>query len=268
MISPPRRIALIDSGVGGLTVLRALQKALPNESFLYVADTANYPYGTKSQEEILACTSEIVERLSLLPVKLILFACHTASTIALPYLNSPIPLLGIVEPTLSLMNPNQKIALFGTNATIKSGVYQKRAKELFPSSTFYEVQGSPLVTAIEERFSPAAMQATIKKLFSTLPLEELESILLVCTHFPLALEEMRLCFSKNIALLDPAAACALQVEQKLKELSLLAEEKNSPPLFYTTGNPERFLQIAPHFDSNVYSTNFLQKDDEIILKWC
>lgn len=268
-------IAILDSGVGGLSVLAALQKQLPHENFLYVADTAHSPYGTKSPDCIEESIERILDTIVDFPIKLAVFACHTSSALALPSLeiSSPIPLVGIIEPTLELLEKNHEdktILLLATDATIASGVYTYPMKKRSPSSRFYSLNCSLLVSAIENHPTTALIEKVLEEIFTDIPLEEIDTVVLACTHFPLILSQLRQFLPKHIEILDPSAACAKAVGELLAFRSELDEENQSPPLFCTTDHPDRFLEIASKYlkipPTRIYRINTDAKQDEIILQ--
>lgn len=237
-------IGLFDSGFGGLTVLREILRVLPEESLIYLADTAHVPYGEKSPETLLYLARENARFLLSCHIKLLLIPCHTICCNALEVLQKelPIPVLGIIEPSLQLVKPWRRVALLGTASMLASHVYQthlsKQNIQCFP-------QSCPLfVPLIEEGLNDMADRIAAQTLHA-LP-RDLDAALLACTHYPL----MRSSIEKalNIPLLDPACIYAEQVKQYLFTHSLL-RSSSLPPThqFYVTSDPNKFQKLAPLF---------------------
>jgi glutamate racemase len=195
------RIGIFDSGSGGLSVYREIENVLPDAKLLYLADKANFPYGNKTQEEIVRCTLECAKQLATQQIDLLVIACHTASAYALPTLQQhlSIPVLGMIEPTCALVNataPHQRLLLFATEATLQSGIYQNRLQEnLLPLS------GGPLATLIEDNAFdqiPPLLKTCLA------PAREGDTLLLACTHYP-AVESL---FPGHLRILNPAKKLA------------------------------------------------------------
>lgn len=229
-------IGVFDSGFGGLTVLKELQKALPNESFIYLGDTAHLPYGTKSPETILRYTQQGCAFLKSQGVKLIVIACNTATAILPP---SP-SIIGVIDPVISQIAPTSHIGILGTRATIASGVYQSK---LPPSTKITAVAAPLLVSLVEEGFidhpiTHLAIQEYIQHL------AHVDTLILACTHFPLLKELIQKALGPTVHIIDPAIATALATAKALQQnLSPCA----SPTRFYVTDDPGKFARLGPQF---------------------
>ena len=163
-----RPIGVFDSGIGGLTVVDALAKSLPNETIYYVGDTARVPYGNKSKSRIQQYASEITNWLNKKDCKIIIVACNTASALALKYLSSvfSIPIIGVIESGVNRgiqMNQNNKIAVLGTSATIRSNVYGEKIPVFFSTSSTCKKEKTT-TTNVTHRYS--CRQLDRKKNFS------------------------------------------------------------------------------------------------------
>ena len=188
-----RSIGVFDSGVGGLTVVRALRSAVPGEDIIYLGDTARVPYGSKSPRTVerysLACQQFLLER----DVKLVLIACNTASANALPALvaSSPVPVIGAVEPgarSALAATTNRHIGVIGTLGTIRSGAYAAAIASLDPAAKFSALACPLLVPLAEEgwthdEIATLAARKYLVQLFAIDP--EIDTLVLGCTHYPL-----------------------------------------------------------------------------------
>ena len=186
-----RPIGVFDSGIGGLTVVDALAKRLPNETIYYVGDTARVPYGNKSKSRIQQYASEITNWLNKKDCKIIIVACNTASALALKYLSSvfSIPIIGVIESGVNRgirMNQNNKIAVLGTSATIRSNAYGEKIKAVKPE-TLVISQACPLfVPLAEEGWTEGKIPMQIAAHYlADIKQEGVDTVILGCTHYPL-----------------------------------------------------------------------------------
>ena len=254
---------MFDSGVGGLTVLREVQKHIPDAHFIYFGDTARCPYGPKSDKTIIRYSVENGIFLIDQGVELLIVACHTASALALEKLRSifQIPVLGVIEPAVESAckaTRSARIGVIGTKATIQSGVYQKEILKILPES-FVATQACPLfVPLVEEQFINKSIQKEIVKEY-LVPLKEqqIDTLLLGCTHYPLLQEIIQEEMGKEVTLINPAEALAKKIASLKKQDTLLAcdapkQQKShlGPPIqasLFVSDDPERFQKIGEHF---------------------
>jgi glutamate racemase len=230
-----RPIGVFDSGVGGLTVLRALQSALPAEDFVYLGDTARLPYGTKSPETVvryaLAAAAVLIER----GVKALVVACNTASAVALPALrerHAPLPVIGVVEPgarAAVAATRSGRIAVIGTEATVRGGAYQAAIARLRPGSLVRATACQVFVALAEEGWIDGAVASDAARRYLP-PLFEpsaagppADTLVLGCTHFPLLLPIIREHVGAEVAIVDSAATTAHAVREQLQAQHLLRE---------------------------------------------
>lgn len=250
-------IGVFDSGVGGLTVLRALQTQLPQESFLYLGDTARVPYGTKSPETIFRYTQQALSALIERGVKCIVIACNTASSVALESLQTAfpaIPILGVVEPGAQAAcsaSQTGQIAIIATEATVNAGGYQTAIRRIRPQAELSLHSCSLLVALAEEGWTygpiaEAIVQQYLAPVFSTTP--HPDCLVLGCTHFPLFADVIQTVVGPYVSLVDSAKATATATARILEEKNL----KNTQAItrtssFLVTDAPARFARIASHF---------------------
>lgn len=252
-------IGVFDSGIGGLTVLRALQQQLPHESFLYLGDTARLPYGTKSQEVVIRYAKQVSEILINRGIKLLVVACNTASTLALAELKIAfpnLPIIGVLEPgahAAANASSSGNIAVIATEATVNAGGYQSAIKKIRPDARVMAQSCSLFVALAEEGLLNDPITEAVAKRY-LLPLlaqpdgYEPDCLVLGCTHFPVLLASIQKVIDRPIKIIDSAQTTAEWVMQTLQQLSLLNTEKNSQSIhFIVTDAPERFARIAKHF---------------------
>jgi len=255
-------IGLFDSGVGGLTVLRALQEVIPHENFVYLGDTARLPYGTKSKDTIiryaLQCTAKLMER----NLKLLVMACNTVSSVALPALQREYPqmnIIGVVESgaqAACLASKNGNIAILGTESTIQGKAYERailninphaqitaKASPLFVTMAEEGLVEGPLVEGIVAYYLDEIFKNTKSKIVP-------DTLVLGCTHFPLLKKSIQNVVGDTITLVDSAQTTARAVYQLLKEHSLLIAPDTSLQrniTFLTTDDVNKFSQIGERF---------------------
>ncbi len=237
-----RPIALFDSGVGGLSVLKALEHLLPNQSFIYFSDSAHFPYGKKSIAQLLRYTSQITAFLLSHNVQMIVIPCHTASTRVLPTLagSFPIPMIGMVEPTinaLKTMTQNRRMAIMGTEGTIGSGIYQQAIEKELPGSVLFPLTCPELEQKIERGESD--VQELIRECVKPILGKQVDTVILACTHYPHIRKKIEEELDPETRVLDPSLSIAEEVKKRMS-----VEETESPKhLFYTSGDLEIFKQF-------------------------
>ena len=190
-----RSIGIFDSGVGGLSILREVKKYLPGESFIYLADQANNPYGGRSEKEIRKLSSKVISFLLKEDVKLIIIACNTATVSSISYLRKKfdIPLIGVVPvvKTLSKYTKTGRVAVFSTPATSKSKYLTDLIKKFGGDAKVYRIGSSGLEHLIEQgEISGSQIDKTIKKALEPVISENIDCIALGCTHYPFAVKEI------------------------------------------------------------------------------
>jgi glutamate racemase len=248
-----RAIGVFDSGIGGLTVLKALVDALPTEDFIYLGDTARLPYGTKSAEVILRYSRENTEFLLAKGIKLLVVACNTASAVALHEIarDTIVPVIGVIEPgarAAAAASRNGKIGVIGTEATITSGAYTRALQQLRPGVEIYTRACALLVPLVEEGWTdnPIAEQ-TVAYYLEGLRTSGIDTLLLGCTHYPLLREIFGRVLGPGVRLVDSATATASVVGERLAELRLGRIRGIGSQSFFVTEIPERFVRVGRRF---------------------
>ena len=225
-------IGIFDSGLGGLTVLKALQEALPEESYLYFGDTAHVPYGNKSQAAIINYTTKIITFLEEKKVKLIIIACNTASSLAIKTLqkHTQIPIIDVITPTKKIiqnMLPINKIGIIGTHNTIVSSAYNKVISRINNKIKIYSIACPLFVPIIEEGLHNHEIAHIMSNAYlAPLIKNKIELLILGCTHYPIIKPTILSKFSTPINIIDSAQETALFVKDFLYSNKLQTRNKN------------------------------------------
>ncbi len=244
-------IGVFDSGIGGLTVVRALRELLPNETIFYLGDTARVPYGGKSAATVERYSLEITELLLGEHCKTIVVACNTVSALALPRLESttPVPITGVIQPGAQAAvaaTRNGHIGVIGTRATIKSGAYERALLALDPAVQV-SARACPLfVPLIEEGWLESEItDGVVRQYLMPLVDEGIDTLVLGCTHYPLLRQAIGRFLGESVRLVDSAHNCARAVAQLLQDEGLEAEPGAEGHLAVAlTDPPDAFLDVA------------------------
>ena len=227
-MSNPRPIGVFDSGVGGLTVVKALRDRLPNETIVYLGDTARVPYGNKSATTVTRYSVEMVEMLIKENAKVVVVACNSASSVALTKLKEKfsIPIIGVIEPGAAAAvatTKNRHIGVIGTRATIRSGAYEKALHALRVDLRVSSRACPLFVPLIEEGLlDDEITNQMIARYLAPLTADGVDTLVLGCTHYPLLSAAMARSLGNTIQLVDSAKSCARAVEDLLERQSLRA----------------------------------------------
>ncbi|KTD20536.1 glutamate racemase [Legionella lansingensis] len=246
-------IGVFDSGMGGLTVLRALKATLKRESFVYLGDTARLPYGTKSpdtvQQYALQMTRVLVER----QIKALVIACNTATTAALPHLQAMLPdmpVIGVVSPGAAAVvaaTKNHRVAVLATETTIASQAYQRLISAQLPQATISARACSVLVALAEEgMIDNAVAHETLKHYLAGL--YEEDTLLLGCTHFPVFKTVLKTLLPDGVTIVDSAEATAKALHDVLVKADLLTTNGSTSTVNYlVTDSIKRFQTVGEIF---------------------
>lgn len=247
-------IGVFDSGLGGLTVVKAMRNVLPNESIIYFGDTARVPYGNKSPELIKEYSLQITDFLLEYNTKIIVVACNTATALAFSTLQDKleIPVIGVVRPGVDSalkLSQNNRIGVIGTISTINSGVYET---ELKINNHSIEVASSacPLFVPLAEEgwINELATKLIAKKYLEPINQANIDTLILGCTHYPLLKEVIQEAVSAKIKLVDSAQAMAIVTAKLLTNDGLLNDQKTKGDLrLFVSDLPARFETVASRF---------------------
>ena len=255
-------IGIFDSGVGGLTVYRALHNRLPNEHFVYLGDTARVPYGTKSLATVERYAIENSQFLASRGIKLLVVACNTASALALPKIRAQIGLdvVGVIGPgarkAVELTKSNPRIAVIATEATVQSDAYPASIRQASGAAEIIQTACPLFVPLAEENWTREPETFSIaKKYLSKITEFAPEALVLGCTHYPILREVIQQTVGGRVKLIDSGEACAEEVEKLLNEKGLANPNKiegerrlcDDLDHFYVTDAAERFARVAERF---------------------
>lgn len=249
-------IGVFDSGVGGLTVLKALREALPAENLAYLGDTARLPYGTKSPASISRYASQAARRLQDRGIKLLVVACNTASAVALDTLKeqmAPLPVIGVVEPGAQAAveaRPGGRHLVMATEATVRLGAYRRAIEARDTRAEVAELACEMLVALAEEGWTDDDIAESIVRRYlddAHIAPDEPDSVILGCTHFPLLRPTFERVFGGAVAVVDSASTTAAAARSMLAELSLAVTSGRGGLEFFATDGATRFARVGGQF---------------------
>jgi len=247
-------IGIFDSGVGGLTVAHAIKQILPGESIVYFGDTAHLPYGDKSEEAIRSYSKRITEFLLEHNSKIVLIACNSASASAFEYLKkefeNKVILIDVIDPVVEYLGTRKidKIGVIGTKRTITSGTYEKKLKEVIPSTKVVSLATPLLVPMIEEGFIfDDISNAIIRVYLSNETLAGIQSLILGCTHYPIIKNQISKIFNFNVEVVDSARIVSIVLREVLEKNNLLNDSGIVKDQFFVSDYTPYFEKIARMF---------------------
>ena len=248
-------IAVFDSGLGGLTVVRQLMRRLPAESIVYFGDTARVPYGIKSAETVTRFARENIEFLQQFEPKLIIAACNTASSAALPLLNGEyhVPLCGVVGPGARAAVAKTRtglVGVIGTEATIRSESYTRSIAELNPNIKVLHRACPLLVPLVEEGRTSQddVVRMVLEEYLRPLREAGVDTLVLGCTHYPMLRPGIRAVMGEGVQIVDSARETARQAEELLAASGeLSARQAEGRHRFFASDHPERFARLGKRF---------------------
>ncbi|CAM2858210.1 glutamate racemase [Legionella worsleiensis] len=247
-------IGVFDSGMGGLTVLKALRASLPQETFIYLGDTARLPYGTKSPDTVKQYAMQMAKLLVERQIKALVIACNTATTAALPHLQTmltDIPVIGVVAPGAAAAvaaTRNQRIIVLATETTIASQAYQQLIIKKLPQAVINTRACSVLVALAEEGMVDNAVAKEALKHYLDQAKDE-DTVLLGCTHFPVFKPLLSSLLPKKVSIVDSAQATAQSLHYELSKQNLLNDHpaKASHVHYLVTDSVNRFQKVGEIF---------------------
>ena len=246
-------IGVFDSGVGGLTVAREIMRQIPNERIVYFGDTARVPYGSKSKDNIIRYSRQIINFLKTKNVKAIVIACNTASALALDVVREEIdiPIIGVVEPGARAaleITQTKKIGVIGTEGTIRSAMYEKIIQERDPEAGVIGKACPLFVPLVEEGFAKHKVTQEIIDYYLASFLEtDIDSLILGCTHYPLLRSRIREYVGDRITLVNPAYETAMDLKKLLEDSNMENTgegQEHATYSFYVSDAADKFKQFA------------------------
>jgi len=261
-------IGIFDSGVGGLTVYRALHEQLPNERFVYLGDTARVPYGTKSLATVERYAVENARFLAAHGIKMLVVACNTASALALPAIRRAlsVDVVGVIGPGARAAAKcgqdgraptDRTVGVIATESTVQSGAYTAAIKKADPSAEVIERACPMFVPLAEEGWADNEVTRTIAATYLADLQSKVDTLVLGCTHYPILRTVIQETVGDHVQLIDSGEATALEVKALLKEKNLARLTMPTGALarqlgddldhFYVTDAAERFARVAERF---------------------
>lgn len=246
-----RPIGVFDSGVGGLTAVRRLHEILPHEDIIYFGDTGRVPYGTRSAETILKYTRQDVHFLQAFDIKAIVVACNTVSATALDIVaaETDVPMIGVVSPACDAARKatvTGRIGVIGTQATVRSGVYERMLHEADPKLSVF-MQACPLLVPLAENGrvhrGDVVAETLMREYLAPIKEQKVDTLILACTHYPLFREIIAAEMGEHVKLIDSGAAAAECVRGMLTP----AQERQGKTRYFVSDDPEGFNHLAPGF---------------------
>lgn len=246
-------IGIFDSGVGGLTVYRAVKKLLPNEKIIYLGDTARIPYGTRSPSTVKRYAHQDAAFLIKYSVKMLVIACNTISSVAIESLKVAfsVPILGVIEPgakRAASITRNGRVGVIATEATVESDAYKIAIKACQPEIDVFS-QACPLFVPLAEEgwSSHHVTKLVAQEYLKPLIDQKIDTLVLGCTHYPILRNIIQEIVGKNVTLLDSGECVAAEVVDLLQQQKAFASSKNGDDLFYVTDSGKRFRRTAELF---------------------
>jgi glutamate racemase len=255
-----RPIGIFDSGVGGLTVAKEIYARFPHLSTVYVGDTARVPYGNRSQDAIIAFSSQIIDFLLTQSVKAIIIACSTSSALALAALKQKydLPIYGVLEPaaiSACIQTKNKKVGVIGTRATIQSQQFSQIINSV-DSNISIATKACPLfVPLIEEGMTEGEIPISIAHYYlDSFKKEHIDTLIMGCTHYPILQPIISSVLGRNIELINPGIAlCESLTKDPL--FSTNAVNQQSSHKWFVTDNPDQFSLVARTFMNSASAIN-------------
>jgi glutamate racemase len=242
-------IGVIDSGVGGLSVLKWLQKKMPREHYIFVGDTARIPYGDRSREEITRFVSEITAYLNRFHIKQLVVACNTITTLGVDVIKNgyDFDVIGMVRgtPELQHISRNHRVGFFATDFTVAAGAYKKEIERQNPNVEAFGLGCPKLVPLIEnEQFDTPEMTAAIQEYVTLMKARKVDTVLLSCTHYPFVRKEIQKALGAAITVIDPAELTTEKVYESLRQRDLLNDSGEGLAEICFTKDVERGKRLA------------------------
>jgi glutamate racemase len=248
-----RAIGIFDSGVGGLTVFKAVAQRLPGEEYYYLGDTGRVPYGTKSPRTVLRYALEAAAFLNARRVKALVVACNTASAVALKAIEEHfnLPVIGVIEPgarKAAVITRSRRVGVIGTEGTIKSGAYTRAIQALDPGIEVFGVPCPLFVPLAEEGWAEHRVaQLAAEEYLAPLQKAGIDTLVLGCTHYPLLKRTIAGVLGAGVQLVDSAEETARCLAQLLDERHLARQRPPHAPRFFVTDVPTRFERVGGDF---------------------
>ncbi len=254
-------IAILDSGVGGLTVAKEVMRQLPQEKILYFGDTARTPYGPRPAEEVLAFTHQIVDYLLQYDPKMIVIACNTATAVGLQEIRArvDIPVLGVIHPGVRAaikITKSNRVGVIGTEGTIRSGAYEQALRQISPFVTVEQLACPQFVTLVENgQTHGVETERIVAETLHPMKSKEIDCLILGCTHYPFLTDVIGKVMGEDVHLISSADETAREISTILYHRGQLMQSGEVPVhQFFSSGDAQLFKDIA---------SNWLQQEIQV-----
>lgn len=249
-----RPIGVFDSGVGGLTVVKELNKLLPNEKIIYFGDTGRVPYGNKSKETIIHYSLQVAYFLMKKKIKMLVVACNTASSVSIPTLRRHfhIPILGVIEPGAKSAIDSTRtnhVGVIGTLGTVRSGSYKKALTKIKRGVKVYQSACPLFVQLAEEGWNNNKIARLISdEYLKAFKGKNIDTLILGCTHYPILKKVIQDSAGRKVGLIDSGRETAKEVKRILEKKKLLNRHRSPEhTLFYVSDFPHKFKEVSQRF---------------------
>ncbi len=251
-----RPIGVFDSGVGGLTVVKELNRLLPNEKIIYFGDTGRVPYGNKSKETIIHYSLQVAYFLMKKKIKMLVVACNTASSVSLPTLKRHfhIPVLGVIEPGAKSAiesTATNNVGVIGTLGTVSSNSYKKALKKIKSGVKVYQSPCPLFVHLAEDGWNKNKIaQLIADEYLKPFKGKNIDTMILGCTHYPILKDVIQTAAGKKVELIDSGKETAKEVKKILDKKGLLSKHKlteRNHSVFYVSDFPHKFKEVSQRF---------------------
>jgi len=255
-----RPVGFLDSGIGGLSVVKEVKKLLPRENIEYFADNLRQPYGEKNQDELIDYTLQIISFLIKKKIKICVIACNTATAASLKQAkeNFPIPIIGVIQPAVQdavKKTLNKKIGIIATEFTTKNGTYPKEIKIIAPEIKVFSNFYPEFVSIVEAgKFTAPETYEVAREYLKPLKEAQIDTLILGCTHYSFLKKVISDIMGPGVILVDPAVSTSLILKEVLVKKGILKKEGKNEENYYTTGSPEKVEKTAKIILNN--SDNF------------
>ena len=245
-----RPIGFLDSGLGGLSVIKEVKKLLPQENIEYFADNLRQPYGEKNQDELIDYTLQIISFLIRKKVKICVIACNTATAASLQKAREyfSIPVIGVIQPAVQdaiKKTSNKKIGVIATEFTTKKGAYPKEIKKIAPEIKVFSNFCPEFVSIVEAgKFTAPETYEVAREYLKTLKEAHIDTLILGCTHYSFLKKVISDIMDPGVVLVDPAVSTSLILKEVLIQKEILKEEGKGEENYYTTGSPVKVGKTA------------------------
>lgn len=248
-----RSIGVFDSGLGGLTCVRELMKIMPNENVVYFGDTGRVPYGSRGKETLLKYVRQDIRFLETFDIKMIIIACGTASSAALPWISSEFgtEIIGVVEPAAKAAvkaTKTKRIGVLGTGGTVKSGKYIEYIKSICPEAEVFQKACPMFVPLVENGYADKAVtEVFAEEYLSGIKENDVDTLILGCTHYPLLKSVIGKIMGDGVTLIDSGAAAAGFALECLKSKERLNGGAGGKYSYFVSDSAESFAELGGMF---------------------